>query len=266
VSDPVGPGAARRSAFPPLGWLRGGTSLGEVAPPLCRDHQPPPKALALREVAAWVDMRLKAMRTPPPAPPRDPRCTRPPVLVLPGFLASDLSTKPFRDALSARGWEVHGWGMGLNRGGCMNMLANVEALIEQISGGGGRKVAMIGWSFGGLYAREAAKLRPELVDRVVTLGTPFSGDARANNLWRTYEKVAGYPVDQPPFALSLNQKPPVPTTALWSRGDGIVAPACARGQSGEADRAIEVKCSHIGYMTKLAVLDQVVALLDEPLG
>lgn len=259
--QPAG-GIRAKSAFPPLGWLRGGTSLSEVAKRRVRDQQPPPKALALREVAAWCDMRLKAIRTPPLAPMRDPDCLRPPILVLPGFLASDLSTRPFRDALTARGWEVHGWGLGLNRGACRNMLARVEELVEQIAGDSG-KVILIGWSFGGLYAREVAKLRPHQIDRVITMGTPFSGDPRANNLWRTYEKVAGYPVDQTPFDVKLNEKPPVPTTALWSRGDGIVAPACARGLANESDRRIQVNCSHIGYMTKGSVLEKVLALIED---
>ncbi len=254
-------GADSRARAFPLAWLKGGTSLGKIETFRRRDHQPPPKTLALREVAAWVDMRFKAMRTPGALPARDPLCRRVPVLVLPGFLASDLSTKPFREALMRRGWEVHGWGLGMNRGACQNMLAQVEELVDEIAGDG--KVALIGWSFGGLYAREVAKLRPERIDRVLTMGTPFSGDPRANNLWRTYEKVAGYPVDQTPFRLNLNEKPPVPTTAMWSRGDGIVAPACARGMPRESDRRVQVNCSHIGYMTKLAVLERVLELLAD---
>jgi pimeloyl-ACP methyl ester carboxylesterase len=172
VSEPGADGATRsRSAFPPLGWLRSGTSLEEIARRRSRDHQPPPKALALREVAAWCDMRLKAMRVPPLAPARAPDCARPPILVLPGFLASDLSTKPFREALSARGWEVHGWGLGMNRGACQNMLGRVVELVDQIAGDG--KIVLIGWSFGGLYAREVAKVCPERIDRVITMGHPF---------------------------------------------------------------------------------------------
>lgn len=261
MKSPSGPsgGARAKPPFPPLAWLRGGTSLEDIARRRSRDYQPPAKALALREVAAWCDMRLKAIRTPRFEPTRAPGCERPPVLVLPGFLASDLSTKPFREALSARGWEVHGWGLGLNKGACRNMLAAVEELVDQIAGDG--KIVVIGWSFGGLYAREVAKLRPDKIERVITMGTPFSGDPRANNLWRTYEKVAGYPVDQTPFDVKLNEKPPVPTTALWSRGDGIVAAACARGLPGESDRRIQVNCSHIGYMTKASVLQKVLGLL-----
>jgi hypothetical protein len=259
-SDPGSVVARGKLAFLPP-WLRNPDALERVAARHRRDHRPPAKPLVMREVAAWVDLRLKAMR-PPPAPlPRDPGCSRLPVLVLPGFLASDLSTKPFRERLMALGWEVHGWGMGLNRGACQNMLSRVDQLVDHIAGDG--KVILIGWSFGGLYARELAKLRPHQIDRVITMGTPFSGDPRANNLWKTYEKIAGYPVDRTPFDVKLNEKPPVPTTALWSRGDGIVAPACARGLADESDARVEVNCTHIGYMTKPAVLQTVLDLLDD---
>ena len=263
MKQPAGLPAARRAkavALAQLALLRGGTSLDDIARRRARDRQPPNKALALREVAAWCDMRLKAIRTPPIEPTRAPGCNRAPVLVLPGFLASDLSTKPFREALTARGWEVHGWGLGTNKGACRNMLAQVEQLVDQIAGDG--KIIIVGWSFGGLYAREVAKLKPDKIDRVITMGTPFSGDPRANNLWRTYEKVAGYPVDQTPFDVKLNEKPPVPTTAMWSRGDGIVAPVCARGAPNESDRQIQVSCSHIGYMTNKDVLRKLLEQLD----
>ena len=91
---------------------------------------------------------------------------------------------------------------------------------------------LVGWSLGGIYAREVAKLRPELAAKVITLGSPFSGDPRANNVWRLYEWVAGHPVDDPPIKTDLAEKPPVPTLAIWSRRDGIVSVASARGEPG----------------------------------
>ena len=82
---------------------------------------------------------------------------------------------------------------------------------------------------------------------MVTLGTPFSGDPRANNAWRMYELVAGHKVDNPPIHAKVAEKPPVHTVAMWSRNDGIVAPASARGLEGERDTEIEVDCSHMGF-------------------
>jgi hypothetical protein len=85
------------------------------------------------------------------------------------------------------------------------------------------------------------------VAKVVTLGTPFSGDRRNNNVWRLYELVAGHPVDRPPIAGDPAAKPPVPTLALWSRRDGIVAAGAARGLPGESDRQVELDCRHMGF-------------------
>ncbi len=96
----------------------------------------------------------------------------------------------------------------------------------------------MGWSLGGIFARELAKQRPELVRLVVTLGSPFSGDPRANNAWRIYELLNDHPVDRPPIASDLAEKPPVPTVAVWSPRDGIVAPVAARRQRHESDRQV----------------------------
>ena len=115
------------------------------------------------------------------------------------------------------------------------------------SAAGGRSSWSAGASAASI-AREVAKLRPDLVAKVVTLGTPFSGDPRANNVWRLYELVAGHPVDAPPIdGRTSAEKPPVPTLAIWSRRDGIVAPACARGGDGESDRQVELDCGHMGF-------------------
>ena len=170
-----------------------------------------------------------------------------PVLVLPGFMGSDLSTKPLRHALAEAGFAAHGWGLGMNFGVSAEMFAKIDALALEIAGAG--TVALVGWSLGGVVARELAWARPGKVAQVVTLGAPFSGDLRANNAWRLYEWVTGHPVDQPPVPVRRGAKPPVPTTAIWSAKDGIVAAASARGEAHESDRVIEVDCTHLGYMT-----------------
>lgn len=170
-----------------------------------------------------------------------------PVVVIPGFLASDGATAPLRHALDAAGYRAFGWEQGRNLGATLARLERLIAHVEAIARGEGRPVALVGWSLGGLYAREVAKRVPEHVARVVTMGSPFSGDPRANHAWRLYEWVNGYPVDRLPIACDLGEKPPVPTIALWSRGDGVVAPACARGLPHEADRAVELGCTHIGF-------------------
>jgi pimeloyl-ACP methyl ester carboxylesterase len=97
-----------------------------------------------------------------------------------------------------------------------------------------------------LFARELAREVPEMVRAVVTLGSPFSGDPHMNNVWRLYEWIAGHKVDEPPV-MHYAEKPPVPTLAIWSRKDGIVAPRAARGVQGERDKAVEIGCSHMAF-------------------
>lgn len=180
-------------------------------------------------------------------------------MVIPGFLATDRTTLGLQRALAREGWRVAGWGLGLNRGVRRDTLERVIARIEAHGRGG--RVTLVGWSLGGLYAREAAKRRPELVEKVATLGSPFSGDPRANNVWRLYEMVAGHKVDAPPIEARLEEKPPVPTLALWSRRDGIVAPACARGGEGERDEHRELDCSHMGFAVSARAWPAIAAAL-----
>jgi len=169
----------------------------------------------------------------------------PPLMVIPGFLATDRTTLGLQRALAGAGWRVAGWGLGFNRGASPDILERVAAQIERH--GRGRQVTLVGWSLGGIIAREVAKLRPDLVDKVVTLGTPFSGDPHWTNAWRLYELVAGHKVDSPPIETRLAEKPPVPTLAIWSKRDGVIAPACARGRPGESDRQIELDCGHMDF-------------------
>jgi pimeloyl-ACP methyl ester carboxylesterase len=167
------------------------------------------------------------------------------LMVLPGFLATDRTTLGLQRALARAGYRVGGWGLGLNTGVQEDTLDRIVERVERFGQGG--KVILVGWSLGGIYAREAAKLRPDLVSKVVTLGSPFSGDRRSNNAWRLYELVARHPVDRPPIETVLEDKPPVPTLAIWSRRDGVVAVCAARGEPGESDAQVELDCSHMGF-------------------
>src|SRR3569623_2560190 len=178
-------------------------------------------------------------------------------MVVPGFLATDRTTLGLQRALGTAGYRVAGTSMSVNRGAREDTLERLAERIEAFDGD--RKVTLIGWSLGGIFAREVAKQRPGLVEKVITMGTPFSGHPRSNNAWRLYELGAGHKVDDPPIPTVLSEKPPVPTLAIWSRRDGIVAPAAARGPEGERGAELGLDCSHMGFATSGRAFPRIVA-------
>jgi pimeloyl-ACP methyl ester carboxylesterase len=183
-----------------------------------------------------------------------------PVLVLPGFLTGDMSTALLRRSLHACGFCPFGWGMGLNRGARVDTLKRLEKRLDQVIAAAGKPVLLLGWSLGGLFARELAKQRPGDVGAVITLGSPFSGDLRANNAWRLYELINGHKVDEAPIGGILREKPPVQTIAVWSPVDGIVAPASARGKEDEADRRVELRSTHMGMGSRPRAVRYIIRL------
>ena len=204
------------------------------------DEFPPPGWRRLSEAAwlwsrAWRGFGHLGARGPEDGPP---------ALVIPGFIASDRTVMELRRALATGGWRVHAWELGWNMGARGDTVERLKARLDAISPDA--PVLLVGWSLGGVFARVLARTYPERVSAVVTLGSPFSGDPRANNVWKLYEWVAGHPVDAPPIAYSA-AKPPVPTLAIWSRGDGIIAPRAARGLPEESDRAVELDCNHMAF-------------------
>ncbi|MFM6854018.1 MAG: esterase/lipase family protein [Sphingopyxis sp.] len=170
-----------------------------------------------------------------------------PVITLPGFCANDRSMEQMRRNLRAAGFRARGWHMGANYGARADTLHRIDARVQSVADREGRAVHLVGWSLGGVFAREYAKQHPAAVASVVTMGSPFSGDPRANHAWRLYRMVAGHSVDNPPIAWSPLPKPPVPTFALWSPRDGVIAPPCAHGQDDERDVVVELACTHMGF-------------------
>jgi dienelactone hydrolase len=168
----------------------------------------------------------------------------PPALVVPGFIAHDRTTVALRKALADAGWRVHGWESGVNWGARADTVERLTKRLDDISKK--RKVLVVGWSLGGLFARELARVAPGRVLATVTLGSPFSGDPKQNNVWRLYERIAGHKVDEPPIP-RVTAKPPVPTLALWSRKDGLIAPRAARGLDDERDKEVELDCTHMAF-------------------
>ncbi|MEA3059253.1 MAG: hypothetical protein QOE50_665 [Sphingomonadales bacterium] len=207
----------------------------------------------VREIAWHLPRMLAGLG---PLGPRGPE-DGPPVLVIPGFLATDRTTMDLRRALARAGWRAHPWLLGLNMGAKANTLDLLEQKLDALKDP--RKVLVVGWSLGGMFARQLAHRCPGRVRAVVTLGSPFSGDLKTNtNVREFYERVAGHDVYEPPFP-HRQEKPPVPTLALWSRRDGIVAPSAARGRDDERDKAVEIDTYHTGFAIHRPVLSQVVA-------
>ena len=182
----------------------------------------------------------------------------PPALVIPGFIANDRTVMELRRALARGGWRAHPWDSGWNLGARADTVDRLRARLDSISA---EPVLVVGWSLGGVFARELARQHPDRVSAVVTLGSPFSGDPRLNNVWRLYEWVAGHPVDAPPID-RISDKPPVPTLAIWSRADGIVAPAAARGLAEESDKSVEFSCNHMAFGVSRSTARKVVQEID----
>ncbi len=184
-----------------------------------------------------------------------------PVLVIPGMLSGDNSTALLRATLREAGFVPHGWGEGFNVRVSEQVIDHVEQRLAKIAASSGRQVIVIGWSLGGMYARLLAHRKPELVELVMTLGSPFSGDRRANNAWRLYEWLNDHTVDAPPFPEDISAKPPVPTIAMWSNHDGIVSAPCARGQPEESDWQVELPFRHFELGCSRPAIAKVLAAL-----
>jgi pimeloyl-ACP methyl ester carboxylesterase len=226
------------------------------------DERRPPWRRLLAEGPAAVRLLAAQLRRPPVEGEGGGGSEGVPVLVLPAFLANDLPTGLLRRTLEASGFRAYGWRQGINAGARAGKFERLLRRIDIIHAETGRRLVLIGWSLGGLYARELAKRRPDKVQLVVTLGTPFGqGNLRRNNAWKLYEAVNDHDVDHPPVEVRPGEKPPVHTIACWSPRDGIVAPASAGGAEGEADERVELGCRHNELVSDPEALRTVVALL-----
>jgi pimeloyl-ACP methyl ester carboxylesterase len=221
------------------------------------EFAPPPLRLLARESLSFAYMRMTGIFG--AAAPLQRADSPQPVMVIPGFMASDQSTERLRRSLNTAGYDAHGWGLGRNRQITADLFERMEARLDALDLE--VPITLIGWSLGGLIAREFAKHAPHRVAKVITLGSPFSGGPRANNAWRVYEVVAGHKVDNPPIAAVLNEKPPVPTIAFWSAQDGVVSPRSACGLPGESDQQIELDCTHMAYIVRPEAIAAIAAVL-----
>lgn len=244
-------------------WRRDAGSLREAIArraAFARERHPqgvakPPLQLMFAELLSLYRGRSKALAIEPAVRPM-------PVMILPGFGSHPRRMRPLADALTAAGHHAYEWGLGFNLGPNQHNFAFLMRRVGSIARTHKAPVALVGWSLGGLFAREIARREPHMVAKVITMGTPFSGDPRANNAWRAYQVVTGHSVDEPPIECDFSVKPPVPTIALWSPRDGIVAPRAACGWPEERDRAVSIRCSHLAFASAPAVIAEVLRQLD----
>ena len=214
-----------------------------MADPTADIRPPGPWLMLLEGRAPWeYAATLAAM----PWLSRLPRGDGHPVIVFPGLGASELSTRTLRGFLGQLGYAAYDWGLGRNRPR-QGLLDACRQQVLKVAERHGRKVSLVGWSLGGVYARELAKQLVPQVRCVITLGSPFSGHVRATNAARAYELYSGRPLQHDPQrAERLKRPPPVPTTSIYSKTDGVVAWQCSLNDDTPLTENIEIQASHLG--------------------
>ncbi len=198
---------------------------------------------------------------------RQPRGDGHPVLVLPGFLASSRSTAPLRWYLQNRGYSPHRWRLGRNYGYDRGLHEKMADRVADLARRHGRKVSLVGWSLGGVYARELAKEAPDLVRQVITLGSPFRGGARSSRVRKLYELVTGEDpaAIEDEFIQRLETPPSVPTTSIYTQSDSIVSwPASLERLDHDRIENIGVFAAHFGLGVNPAVWIAIADRLAQP--
>jgi pimeloyl-ACP methyl ester carboxylesterase len=186
-----------------------------------------------------------------------------PVMALPGFGASDASTRYIRKYAGKWGYDARTWEMGRNlypndTRGLDGVLAFMDQVTEQvgetlrvIKAETGEKTSLVGWSLGGIYSRQVAAAYPDLVRQVITMGTPF-GDPRANIMWKIIRRVADSPeptdADLTRWVERATVPIDVPLSVIWSNSDGIVSPEIATQPEAATSENIHVVSSHSGFL------------------
>lgn len=229
-------GRVRQHAAATLDWA-GEEGEGQFDPPswkhLLMEARAPAELLA-GLASFWVDHWF-------------PRGDGHPVVVFPGMGTNDHSTLLLRRFLKRLGYPVYGWAQGLNLGPRHGVLSRCRDRVHEINHKYDRKVTLIGWSLGGVYAREMAKLEPDRVRQVVTLASPFAGSPHATNAYALFRLLTGHHVHREPGLLDrIRESPPVPTTSIYSRTDGIVSWVCSVQQPAPRAENIQLPASHLG--------------------
>ncbi len=170
-----------------------------------------------------------------------------PVAVFPGFSAGDLSTFALRRHLQSSGFRVHRWRLGINNGNVPALVPKVISRTESLYERHREPVSLVGWSLGGVLAREAARERPDLVRSVVTLGSPVVGGPKYTSTAWFYESVLREDLDAIERVVEERNQIPirVPITAIYSKRDTVVSWEACIDRHNTHCRHIEVDASHL---------------------
>jgi pimeloyl-ACP methyl ester carboxylesterase len=199
---------------------------------------------------------------------RLPRGDGHPVLVLPGLLADDVSTRILRRLLRRLDYRIHGWRLGRNIGPTAACVAGLRDRLDDLSDRYGRPVSLIGWSLGGIFARDLARRSPEAVRQVITLGSPFRlAHENQTRATRAFERYAHLHVEHRTLPLESESTPlPVPSTSIYSHLDGIVHWRTCLDLPGERSENIAVMASHLGLGHHPAAIWAIADRLAQPEG
>lgn len=193
-----------------------------------------------------------------------------PVMVLPGLMGGPASTEFLRRWLSDRGYTAYDWGFGINRGLQLGLEDHLRDRLHQIAERHNSTVSLIGWSAGGMYAREMAREEPGLIRSVITLGSPLRGNVRATHAYRLFVRLSNKTLAAErltPEKLADRELPiDVPMTCIFSRFDGIVAWECCTTLPSDMAENIEVQSTHLGYGHDQDTLHVIADRLAQPEG
>ena len=224
------------------------------------DSSPPPPEKGVWELFTLPKLAISAVRP--------PICVEgagqgEPVIVIPGMMSGDTATSFLLRSLAASGFDARPSGLIFNTGATPRRVDMLSRAVERANDETGQGVTIVGWSLGGLYARLLGHRHPDCVARVMTLGSPFSGDPHANHAWRLYELLNGHPVTASPFPEDIAAKPRAHTIAVWSANDGVIAEYSARGQPHESDRQVQVEATHMEMATSAPTVRRIIEVLGE---
>jgi len=177
------------------------------------------------------------------------------VIVFPGFMTSQKSTRHLRRLFNNLGYDVRDWGFGRNLRFNSDIEDKMQNMVVQTVKEAGNKVSLVGWSLGGVFAREIARSMPENIRSVISLGSPITGARHAALARPLFEFINGKP--EPDIEARIDNMhipPPVPTTAIYSKSDGIVHWHGALQDEGKIAENIRVCASHLGMGTNPLVM------------